>query len=484
MQVASTTRALKSLLNQHTFELLDDDDDHKLRLPPLGDWTMISQFDHLPWSSMAQEEEEPMFDQEGDADDTSATEVTSRTYPICHPAILRLQDEERILSQRLSQLSTKSDYEREPSRDGKRGRRQVPITDSVAKKVRTDPDQPDEQDRLPFYLSADNPHFNRIIRQSVEAASVLPVADLQQLAFCIHKTAELPIQEELWSAYLQCGTGGWWEKEEGQPLANRRHFWPQHVKSLISSQRSTFPSEMTDDDEQRACEYVVHQRLREIPNQLARYQTQYEEKQRKATSVLVEALEHLVREQAIVPLRLKVELALAVLRCDADDYWLQCQFQAEKPTPYQVRMRMVHQHCSMTIVPRRKWPSVCTRRPFNWSVLKANSRNAENVCDTIDLRPHTMVCKSRFHRPFTGSRTRRFDKHFSIDANNWFNRRKLVSWPCNSLDSKEESISIKPDSKNKRIKCGNNIVNKWPTRPCPQHWPIWLTSAPPWPRRN
>ena len=297
----------------------------------------------------------------------------------------------------------------------------VTTDENRAKKVRTDPDQSGEQDRVPSYLLPDHPQFKRILRQNSETSSALSLDELQRLAFCIHQISILPMQEELWSAYLQCGTGGWREaaaREEVSRIEHRRRFWPQHVKSLMSSRQSTFPSEMTDEDEQNAYEHVVHQRLREIRHQLARYRTQYEEKQGKLTVVLVEALQALVREQVLVPLRLKVDLALAVLRCDADDQWLQGQYQAQQPTSYQVRMNVVTQHCPTVILLRCKWLILCTRLTFNCSVLNANSRSAENVCFAINQRPRTTACTSRFQHRCILSRIQRSSKPCCIGTSN------------------------------------------------------------------
>ena len=164
--------------------------------------------------------------------------------------------------------------------------------------------------------------------------SYLPIEDLQRLGFCLHQLAVLPIEEELWTGYRECGTGLWRE----QSIPSHSHFWPHHVKSLMSTKP-------VDGDEQHACENSVCQHLGEIRDQLVRYQKEYEDKQRTLAAeipALEETLRRLVHEQAAVPMRMKVDMALTVLRYDDEDHWLQCQYQAANPTDYQVRTATEH----------------------------------------------------------------------------------------------------------------------------------------------
>jgi hypothetical protein len=145
----------------------------------------------------------------------------------------------------------------------------------------------------------------------------------------MHQLGVLPIDEALWMGYRECGTGLWRE----QPSPSHAHYWPHHVKSLV-------PTETAEGDKQRAYETVVNQRLQEIRVELVRYQREYWDKQQTLVGVpaaLEEALRELVHEYAVVPMRMKVDMALAVLRCDDEDHWLQCQYQAATPTEYQVR---------------------------------------------------------------------------------------------------------------------------------------------------
>ena len=246
--------------------------------------------------------------------------------------MLDQQGEERVLSQRFSQLSTTSDYEIEPSLDGKRRRLASPSLD--AKKVRIDMGRLPGQERIPTYLS-----IRHLICQNLDMPSYLSIEDLQRLGFCLHQLAVLPIEEELWTGYRQCGTGLW---RDGLSIPNQPHFWPHHVKSLITTKT-------TDSDEQGACESVVHHHLGEIRHQLVRYQKQYQDKQRILAAkipALEAALRKLVHERAVTPLRMKVDMALAVLRCDDEDHWLQCQYQAANPTDYQVRIVTIYIHWS------------------------------------------------------------------------------------------------------------------------------------------
>ena len=328
---------------------------------------MTYQFDQLHRS--VAEEEEPLREEE----------VPAMTG-LHRELILDQQEEERVLSQRLSQLSAESDDEGRPSMDGKRQQPSSPNPNP--KKVRADADHLPGHERIPTYLSTD-----RLMSLNIDMPSYLPIEDLQRLGFCLHQLAVLPIEEELWTGYRECGMGLWRERS----IPNHSHYWPHHVKSLMSTKP-------VDGDEQHACENSVHQHLGEIRDQLVRYQKEYEEKQRTLAAeipALEETLRQLVHEQAAVPLRMKVDMALVVLRYDDEDHWLQCQYQAANPTDYQVR---VMNTCSPTFIShmfRSKWPSLCTRQPFRWSSRNANWWNAVSVCFVIDHQRLTITCKSQ-----------------------------------------------------------------------------------------
>ena len=294
---------------QDIFDRIDDDgDEHKQYLE---EWNMTYQFDQLQ-RSVAEEEEEPLREEE-----VPAMAGLHRELILDQQA-----EEERVLSQRLSQLSAKSNDERRPSMDGKRQRPSSPHPNP--KKVHIDADHPPGQERLPTYLSTD-----RLMSLNIDMSSYLPIEDFQRLGFCLHQLAVLPIEEELWTGYRECGTGLW---RDEQSIPSHSHFWPHHVKSLMSTKP-------VDGDEQHACENSVCQHLGEIRDQLVRYQKEYEDKQRTLAAeipALEETLRQLVHEQAAVPMRMKVDMALTVLRYDDEDHWLQCQYQVASPTDYQV----------------------------------------------------------------------------------------------------------------------------------------------------
>lgn len=298
MAAITTDAFIQIAFDQDIFDRLDDDgagDDHRRHL---NEWNMMYQFDQVHHRMMAEEEEEPLLDE---------------------------KEDERVLSQRLSQLSTTSDYGMEPLDDGKR--RRVSSLDSNAKKVRIDATHLPDEERIPTYLSID-----QLLRLHMDMPMHLSIDDLQRVAFCMHQLNVLPIEGELWTGYLQCGTGLWRE----QSIPSYPHYWPHHVKSLITTKPG-------DRNEQGDCVDMVHRHLQEIRQQLARYQHEYDDKQRTRiamTPTLESLLRELVHEQAVVPMRIKVDMALDVLRCDHEDHWLQFQYQAAMPTDYQVRIRI------------------------------------------------------------------------------------------------------------------------------------------------
>ena len=309
---------------QDLFERIDDEDDDDDYKQRREEWNVMYQFD--PWHRTIPEQEELCLGQEDDDDDKV----------------------ERVLSQRLSQLSAESANERTPPpHDGKR--RRTPITpsttDTHVKKVRFDADPHSEPYRMPAYLSIDH-----LMSLHIDMPSHLSIEDLQRLAFCLHQLGVLPIEEELWTGYLRCGTSD-------------SHYWPHHVKSLITTTT-------TDQDEQCVCEDIVRRRLQEIHSQIVDIQDDKRQTQFAVPSACEQALRELVREQAVVPTRMKVDMALAVLHCDDKNHSLQAQYQAAEPTDYQVRITN-HSH----------------RSPSSFVILEANGQG------TVRDSPLSGVCK-------------------------------------------------------------------------------------------
>ena len=289
---------MTTAVQQDLFERIDEDDDDDDYRQRREEWNVMYQFD--PFHRSIPEQEELCTGQDDDDDNKV----------------------ERVLSQRLSQLSAKSDSEREPLHDGKR-RRQTLIapatTDTPVKKARFDVDPHCESHRIPSSLSIDD-----LMRLHID----MPIDDLQRLAFCLRQLGVLPIEEELWTGYLRCGTSD-------------SHYWPHHVKSLTTP---------IDEDEQGACEAIVRQRLQEIRSELVDIQNEYDDKRQTLFAIPStgeQALRELVREQAVVPTRMKVDMALAVLHCDDKNHSLQSQYQAAEPTEYQVSITTPsHRHRS------------------------------------------------------------------------------------------------------------------------------------------
>ena len=305
---------------QAVFDVLDDDQQQQ-RPSRADDWNTEYRFDDLV-RHMEEEEQQQQQQQHGGSDKD-------------------IDSPEQRLSQRLSQLSATSEYEREPSVDGKRRRLPAPpmLPATAAKKSRTSMDEASESKPWPAYLLAKHHIFDQILRTNTSTRSTtIDVEDLRRLAYFAHHIAEWQLSKELWSAYSKSGAGQL--NEARSSTRHDRPFWPEHVEAYMARQRSTLPREMSDADEQHVYERLVSQRRAQIDDGLVRYQHQYDALKSGLvgfTPAMEQTLNTIVQQLGIVPLRWVVDTKLAVLRCDYQDHQLQGQYQEAQPNRYQVR---------------------------------------------------------------------------------------------------------------------------------------------------
>ena len=192
------------------------------------------------------------------------------------------QDVEEILSQKLSQLSTKSEEENEEKSPMTNKRRRSSALSSpsvITKKMKMTDDKDTQHDRIPAYLLATNKSFNFIMSNVMHTATSTTLDDLRQVAILIHQIAELRIDKQIKTTYLQSGTGTLRESEPELTNLDRR-VWPTQVKSKMleqlnkdSTNRTAIPAmKMTEEDEHRHCEEFVQQSIREINEKMVQYQ--------------------------------------------------------------------------------------------------------------------------------------------------------------------------------------------------------------------
>ena len=265
------------------------------------------------------------------------------------------QEVEEILSQKLSQLSTKSEEENEEkSPMTNKRRRSSPLSSPsvVTKKMKmTDNkdtiDKDTQHDRIPPYLLATNKSFNFIMSNVMHTATSTTLDDLRQVAILIHQIAELRIDKQIKTTYLQSGTGTLRESEPELTNLDRR-VWPTQVKSKMleqlkkdSTKRTAIPAvKMTDEEEHRHCEEFVQQSIREINEKMVQYQRKLDQKKSHLvdmTSTMEEAIKAYVDQYGIRPIKMKRDLKIALIEYDYDAGIIERKYLRENPNEYQVK---------------------------------------------------------------------------------------------------------------------------------------------------
>ena len=259
------------------------------------------------------------------------------------------------MSQRFSQLSTENDCKEDfDAVDRKRQLSASSNPDVSPKRIKiivgNDPTSDVEDkalDDVPAYLLATNELFLRVLQKFLTAASSVSVNDLQMVALLMHRIAAFSIQKQVTNAYLRSGTGKLNELDGDLSDIDRR-VWPVQVTSALATKHATTTAEMDAESDQRAYKSLVLERSQEIKATMEEYQKQLDEKKRQLagfTSEMEEAIIHYVQRYGIVPLQMKRDLKVALLRHDYDATILARKYAHEKPNDYQVRERVSRATC-------------------------------------------------------------------------------------------------------------------------------------------
>jgi len=259
--------------------------------------------------------------------------------------------EEKVLSQKFSQLSTKSEDEQESSVTDKRRRSSTRSSpESVSKKIKVAKDNDDndyngkKQDQIPAYLWATNESFDYMIQNVINTTSSISINDIRQVTILKHNIAALNIQKQISTIYLRSGTGKL-KEPEAELIAVDRRVWPMQVKSAVPTQpnntTTTTTMKVNEEDEHHTYEDLVHCRLQEMNKKIEQYQIQLDEMKSGLigfTSTMEAAIETYVQEHAIKPLQMKHDLKIALLEHDYDAEILQRKYLQENPNEYPVKL--------------------------------------------------------------------------------------------------------------------------------------------------
>ena len=237
-------------------------------------------------------------------------------------------------------------------------------------KVMHDDDIDDEQittttegQQLPNYLSITNRFFIAMARNILKTNSTITIHDIQQLALFIHQKAVIHSRRELIKVYLLSIMGKLQQTDYDSMDIDRR-FWPIQVQSLLLNHRklssttadtaaaaaaatttitttTTTVTGTISTEEQLACQNTLQEQLREMKEEIERYQQLFDEKKNsltELTSTMEESIEAYVQNYGIRVLKLKHDFKMTLVKHDYDAEILRRKYMHEQPNEYQVRL--------------------------------------------------------------------------------------------------------------------------------------------------
>ena len=278
----------------------------------------------------------------------------------------------------------------------KRQRSTSKSVDVISKKVKLTPDnniervdikddfkQEKSDDDTPAYLSLTNTSFLRLIKNIQAVQSTVSATDLQTIATSMHHIAALRLQKHITNLYLRSGTGKLGDPNSDLSNINWR-VWPAQVKSVMSAKHAQSNIAMNDttnnaEDEHLECENLVTERLEEIKDKIEQYNKQLEDKRSHLfgfTSAMEDTIIQYVQHYGIIPLQMKTDLKIALLRHDYNATILQRKYEQENPNQYQVNHRNSvapsSAHTNIRYSFRFKSRNGYVQRDINWNNRNVN----------------------------------------------------------------------------------------------------------------
>ncbi|CAF5122753.1 unnamed protein product, partial [Rotaria magnacalcarata] len=273
--------------------------------------------------------------------------------------------EEAILPQKFSQVSTASDDEKRSFVTNKRQRSNVASSPTISSKKRkitsnknnnNDTDiSTTEQCQIPTYLLIQNKLFVHMARTIIKTVRYITMNDIQQMTLLMHQITTVQIDREIMKAYLH-SVKGTLREAECHFIEVGRRFWPMQVQSLMLTQhkltmndtdttsKTTTPMEIDTEDQQIACENLLNEYLQKMKRQIEYYEKELDEKQStfiRFTSTIQETIEIHVQTYGIKALEMKRDLKLALINYDYDSEMLQREYFQEQPNNYQVKKILI-----------------------------------------------------------------------------------------------------------------------------------------------
>ncbi|CAF3740877.1 unnamed protein product [Rotaria sp. Silwood1] len=273
------------------------------------------------------------------------------------------QDGEAILSEKMSQLSTKSGNETETmSATVKRRRLNSSNTSSEKMKISYDDESEEEVNdffgkeyEVPKYLLISHKSFTRMAQHIRKTNDSVTVNDIHELVVFMYHIGTLHIKKQITEAYLKSVTGTLQEPDHDFVEVDCRVL-PNQVKLLMLKKGKLLPmaSDTASTIMEANTEYekFLHQYIQEITQHIEYIQQKYNDKKTSLIG-LTPTIEHsvhiYVKEYAIKPYELKRNVIIAKITYNYELEILKRKYLEEKPNQYQIEtaQRLIDRKCQL-----------------------------------------------------------------------------------------------------------------------------------------
>ncbi|CAF1130507.1 unnamed protein product [Adineta ricciae] len=245
------------------------------------------------------------------------------------------EEEEEILSQKLSQLSTES-KEQLPLEVKKQKRSNRTISETRYTFLEED-NNSDDRIKIPTYLLITNLSFQRLCSQ-LSITDILHMEKLQQIILIQYRALLLELEHSLWFTYFQMGTGIW-KNEQSNLSCSNPEIWPKELQEIV---QSVSMNDITMNDGQsidEQCFQYVSNRLHKLAQKQQSYSDKYEENIQFIDGIGRTVAEQCIRsflEENLVSLRKQHQYTISLLNCEYDENRLELQFLAQTPNQRQM----------------------------------------------------------------------------------------------------------------------------------------------------
>ncbi|CAM4969512.1 unnamed protein product [Rotaria socialis] len=231
---------------------------------------------------------------------------------------LKLREEE-ILSQKISQLSTKN---------------------TIIEKLSMVKDIQQEIHKIPNYLTKQNKSFKQIIDQALSTMAIQTTnhhdrKKLRHIVILLHKIKVIPMYHRLWTTYLKSGLGHlMMESKQKFNYPTNLKIWPKEMKTMLQSAMIDATNE-----HEIFVDFVNHH-LHELDHQFKHIQMEWNRKANNFNgyTLIVEKLFEKYIEQNLSYLRMEIEHKIELIHYDYHMQAVKIEFSCHHPNEYQKKL--------------------------------------------------------------------------------------------------------------------------------------------------